>query len=80
MIPESEPLCRICHHAKASHFHATGIGDFCKECPIENNVWEHDYEPDRRMDDRRKVNFKREPIVAGNKVVSTGKRSGADRR
>lgn len=35
--------CGECKHAESSHFHAGGIGSFCKECPIENHVWEHTF-------------------------------------
>ncbi len=38
-------ICRDCKHQETSHF-ACAIGSFCKECPIEGNVWEHVFRPD----------------------------------
>src|SRR5216684_3768022 len=50
-----ERLCAEpgCGHVEASHFDTTGdrlcsVGAFCKECPVEGNVWEHHFRPHDR--------------------------------
>lgn len=36
----SADACTNCGHAKVSHF-SCEVGSFCKECPTEDNRWEH---------------------------------------
>lgn len=42
--PEPLGTCAECGHVKEAHF-SCEVGSFCKECPTDNNVWEHAWRP-----------------------------------